>query len=406
LRAWPLCHLEWQARRVSGARPSELPVKSLSMRHRIRHLFAHPIRPGPSGRIVARALLALTLSLGGMACSSSYTPSYSGATSIQVAPSRLPSEYLASGQMGMSADVVYRFEIGFADYAPPCEQLTATWLRQGFVAIRVPENSGSGQVSSEPTLGPRLSVGAWASPGPHQTLPLVRNDALLPAINARLPIAAGQAAHWETFRFAQDVAWDCVAQSLVGDLRFTLEYNQSACIGCELDIVFAIQGPLPWLPFYSPEWTHVIAHLTGRLSPTPNTAPSTLLLRGQYAEWRTTGQEIKLWHQLVNLDATQSVLVDVNYSSSRGGEWGLFANWDSTKPLGVVELGPNGRQDFFLRRDVGSAVQGFETVTITATVRGDPTISARVVDILVTADDWQQAAPLYIEFVPLALKPK
>jgi len=106
------------------------------------------------------------------------------------------------------------FDLAIAD-AGACQRMANAFVRQGFAAIKVPDSSSAGTISRDPAHAPYVDLYPYGQPQNAVRTYLSFADEWADDIAAVLPIAPGEAAHWEVLAYSGAELYDC-SQSRAG----------------------------------------------------------------------------------------------------------------------------------------------------------------------------------------------
>jgi len=293
------------------------------------------------------------------------------------------------------------FDLAIAD-AGACQRMANAFVRQGFAAIKVPDSSSAGTISRDPAHAPYVDLYPYGQPQNAVRTYLSFADEWADDIAAVLPIAPGEAAHWEVLAYSGAELYDC-SQSRAGELHFTLDYSGAVCDECELEVALCANGVLTELPFPLSGQTHVLARFRTRVKVQPQ-QPSLLDIEGQYSEWITPGDNWPMGHTLSNNDPARTFTVDMDYYSSQGQTWMLCADWNCTQPATTLQVAPGSGREFYIKRTSPPTFDGFETLIITATAREDPAAWDTAIDNYGIAEDWTEPYDFKMLYIPALRK--
>lgn len=293
------------------------------------------------------------------------------------------------------------FDLAIAD-AGACQRMAGAFVRQGFAAIKVPDSSSAGTISRNPAHAPYVDLYPYDQPENAVRTYLTFVDEWADDVAAVLPIAPGEAAHWEVLAYSGAELYDC-SQSRAGELHFVLDYSGEVCDECELEVALCANGMLTELPFPLSGQTHVLARFRTRVKLAPQ-QPSLLDIQGQYSEWITPGDNWPMGHGLRNNDPARTFTVDLAYHSSQGQAWMLCADWNCAQRVTTLQVAPSSRRELYVKRASPPTFSGFETLIITATAREDPNAWDTVIDNYGIAEDWTEPYDFETLYIPVITK--
>lgn len=350
--------------------------------------------------------LALLVALvwGGLACSSGYYWNGSGMTPLS--GHSLTFERVGGADSGAATAiaVTHAFDIGYEN-AALCPSFSQN-LQRGVLAIAVPDRLSVGTVSRAAGSAPYVTVHPQGQPGNVTRYDLVyapeRVADVEGAISSVIPVT-----HWETFAFPAGATWDCAVELWDGELHFTLEYSETACIGCELEVALLARQPIQGLPFHVAGPMAPISRLIAPIALDWAEPPQILTLWPELAMWGPPAHSNgPIYHSLTN-HTSQPQTVMLAFNSSRGdSSWRFYRDYAGAQPImGPLTLAAGAKQTVYLKRTTPAAFTGFEFVTIEAMVPTNPLMSAHAIDTFGVASNWSQPAEFSFAYMPLLLKP-
>lgn len=333
-------------------------------------------------RVTIWITLLVTLLIGGCTTSNSSTIRCSSA-GIQLTGHE--PRYVRSASSAELVEVSSSFDMAFTDTAT-CQRLADGLVRQGFVAIKIPDATSVGAISRNPTYAPYLDLYPFDNPEDRTRVPLNFADDLVDDIASVLPIGQSEAAHWEVMAYSGEQMFDCNPRS--GELHYAIEYSGAICEGCELETAVGATGALTGFPFQVSGQTHILARFRGLVKVDPEYTPP-LMFMGQYSKWINAADNPAMAHPVCNNTMTDYT-VDLSYRSSRGQTWMFCSDWQCNQPVTSLEVPFRGCSTLYVKRAGPPTFDGFETLEITAVAREDPSARASVIDSYGIAEDWTE----------------